>query len=143
MVGYAPTLSVDRTKSSGTFSTITDLTFPVASGKNYTVIFVSTWEHTSTSGGPIFGFDHPGGACRGLFQYTGETSGEAVIYDQVSAVDSGDGIATTQVADTGYFCTGSIRYQCTSSGTWSMRIARNTTGTTTIHAGSSLFVTSD
>jgi hypothetical protein len=147
VVGYNPTTSSDDTVNSGTFKNINGgtLSFPVAAGKNYTFIFIGTWEHSSTGGGPIFGFDHPdsGTACVALFEYTGETSSISDTRDWVNAKASGTGVATADSAAAKRICIGHGRYICSTSGTFYMQFARNTGGTSTIHAGASLFVTSD
>jgi len=143
VVGYAPTTSGDVTRNSSSFADLDVLTFPVASGKNYTFIFVCSWEHSSTSGGPVFSFNHPGGTVRALFEYTGESSSISDTRDYVNSSDTGSGVATVDTGGASRMCIGHGRYTCTSSGTFAMRYARNTTGTLTVHAGASLFVTSD
>lgn len=145
VVGYNPTTSSDLTRDNSAFATITGLTFPVAAGKNYTFIFVATWEHSTTGGGPIFSFDHPdtGTAAVALFEYTGETSSTSDLRDWVNAKGTGTGVATADAAAGKRICVGHGRYTCSTGGTFSMRYARNTGGTLTVHAGASLFVTSD
>jgi len=144
VVGYSPTMSSDQTRDNSAFGNVTELTFPVASGKNYGIIGAGTWKHSSTAGGLILGFDHPGGNCRGLFEYTGETSTTSNTRDWVTAIDTGSGVATAQASDSVYaWWIPVLRYQCTSSGTFALRFARNTGGIVTLQAGSSLFVTSD
>lgn len=143
VVGYAPTKSSDETRASASFADIDDLSFPVASGKNYSFIFIATWEHSSTSGGPIFSFTHAGGDCVALFEYTGESSSTSDLRDWVNSQDGGSGVATVDSANVRRICIAHGRYLASGSGTFSMRMARNTTGTLTVHAGASLFVTSD
>jgi hypothetical protein len=143
VVGYAPTTSSDVTRASATFADLDVLSFPVATGKNYTFMFIATWSHSNTGGGPIFSFDHPGGNARALFEYTGETSNISDLRDWVTSIDGGAGVATVDTIDVARICVGHGRYTCTSSGTFKMRYARNTTGTLTVQAGASLFVTSD
>jgi len=143
VVGYSPTMSSDQTRDSSAFGNVTELTFPVASGKNYGIIGAGTWKHSSTAGGLILGFDHPGGNCRGLFEYTGETSTTSNTRDWEQAQDTGSGVATVDTSGARRICVAHGRHQATASGTFQMRYARNTTGSVIVHAGSSLFVTSD
>lgn len=143
VVGFYPTTSADVTRASSTFATLDVLTFPCVSGKNYTWMFVATWTHSNVGGGPVFGFNHPGGNARALFEYTGETSNISDTRDWVTATDSGNGVATVDTIDVARIVVAHGRYTCTSSGTFQMRYARNTTGTLTVQAGASLFVTSD
>jgi len=143
LIADYPTTSSDVTKSSGTFTTLDVLTFPVVSGKNYTFMFVATWSHSSVSGGPAFGFNHPGGNARALFEYTGETSNVSDTRDWVTNTDTATGVATVDTIDVARICVAHGRYTCSSSGTFQMRYARNTAGTLTVQAGASLFVTSD
>ena len=144
VVGYAPTMSIDDTRDNVTFETVTGLTFPVAAGKNYGIIGAGTWKHSSTAGGLVLGFKHPGGNCRGLFEYTGATSTTSNTRDWSTVQDSGSGVSNANAADTVYaWWIPVLRYQCTVSGTFELRFKRNGGGITTIQAGSSLFVTSD
>ena len=144
VVGYSPTMASDSpARNSATFADLTGLSFPVANGKNYTWIFIATWEHSSTSGGPVFGFTHAGGNCVGLFEYTGESSTSSDTRDWEQAQDTGSGVATVDTSGVRRICVAHGRHQATASGTFQMRYARNTTGSVIVHAGSSLFVTSD
>lgn len=142
-VGYSPTMSADVTRAAATFANLSNLSFPVASGTNYSWIFIATWENSSTSGGPIFSFTHAGGNGIGLFEYTGETSDTSDLRDWVQSQDGGSGVATVDTANVRRICVAHGRYNATGSGTFQMRYARNTAGTLTVHAGSSLLVTSD
>ncbi len=149
VVGYNPVMSADSaSRNSATFADIVGatgaaLSFPVASGKNYTFMFIATWTHSTTTGGPIFSFDHPGGTARALFEYTGEVTNESDTRNWVTSIDGGSGVATTDTVDIARICVAHGRYDCTTSGTFAMRYARNTAGSITVQAGSSLFVTSD
>lgn len=136
-------LSSDVTKSSATFSDLTGLSFTVASGKNYMVSGFLTYEHSTTTGGPIISFNQPGGSARLLATYAGETSSTSADRDWVSTIDGGTGVATAVSSGTPFGIELSIRYQCTASGTFALRIARNTAGTTTIHKGSGITIVSD
>lgn len=142
-VGLSPTKTSDQTRNSAVFADIDDLTFSVTSGKNYSFHAIITWTHSSTSGGPIISFNHPGGTCRMMGDYSGETSNTSSLREWVTTTDGGSGVATVDTVDTARMFVADARYTCTSSGTFAMRVARNTTGTTTIQAGASLFVTSD
>jgi hypothetical protein len=135
-----PILHADITTASGSFGNMTGLSFPVVSGTSYTIIGSIQWENSSTSGGPVFSHSDPGGTVRLHMQYTGETSGTAYIAETDSSDDTGSGVATAQSADTRYLCFFTGFYQCTSSGTFQMRFKRNTAGTLTVRAGSSLMV---
>jgi hypothetical protein len=144
VVGYAPTQSSDQTKSNTTWSDITDLTFPVASGKSYTVIGVLRWSH-STNGagdGPGFGYNHPGGTTSFLFEYTGNGSATGIFRDYQAVVDSGV-VSQNDTAGSTRLCIIHGVYKATASGTFAMRMKRFSAGTLTLVAGSSLFVTSD
>jgi hypothetical protein len=142
-VGLSPTKSADQTRNSAVFTDITDLTFSVTAGKNYTIIAVITWTHDNVGGGPIISFNHPGGTARLLVEHTGETSSTSSLREWITTNDGGSGVATVDTINVARITTGFGRYTCSSSGTFAMRVARNTTGTTTIQAGASLFVTSD
>lgn len=143
VVGYAPTTSSDVTRASATFADLDVLQFPVANGKNYSFMFIATWSHSNTGGGPVFSFSHPGGNARALFEYTGETSNVSDLRDWVTSIDGGAGVATVDTIDVARICVAHGRYTASASGTFTMRYARNTTGTLTVQSGASLFVTSD
>lgn len=137
------TLSANVTTSSGTFSDLTGLTFACTSGKNYTIEVILTYDSSSTSGGPVVGFNHPGGTCHMLIIYSGETSATSQDVEAISATDTGTGVATANTAGANYFIRAWVRYQCTSNGTFALRIKRNTAGTQTFHKGSGMRVVSD
>lgn len=142
-VGLTPTLSADVTRNSAAFANLTGLSFSCEAGKNYGIVGSIMWTHSSTSGGPIFSWTDPGGVTSVLFDYTGETSSTSSTRDWVASDDGGTGVATVDSADTRRFCRLFGTYECDTSGTWTIRYARNTTGTLTVRKGSSLFVTSD
>lgn len=130
------------TTASGSFGTATGLTFPVTSGTKYSVLALLWYSHSTNTGGPAFGFDHPGGTCHLFATYGGETSDTSQDHEWVNAVDTGTGVATAQVADRRYLVRAQVNYECTSSGTWSLRWKRNTAGTSTLHAGATLIINS-
>lgn len=136
-------LSSDVTKSSASFSDLTGLSFTCTSGKNYLVQGFLTYEHSTTTGGPIISFSYPSGSARGGFIYAGESSTTSADRDWVTTIDGGSGVATAAASGTPYGIELNIRYQCTGSGTFTLRIARNTAGTTTIHKGSGITIVSD
>jgi hypothetical protein len=144
VVGYNPTKSTDQTKTNATFATITDLTFPVANGKNYTVVAVLKWSHSTAAAGdgPGFGYDHPGGTTGFLFEYTGNGSSTGMFRDWQNATDAGI-VSQNDSAGASRICIIHGTYQASASGTFSMRFKRFNAGTLTVYAGSSLFVTSD
>lgn len=144
VVGYNPVQSTDQTKAATSYSTITDLTFPVVSGKHYGVTGVYRWQH-STAGagdGPGFGYDHPGGSTTFLFEYTGNGSATGIFRDAQTSVDSA-AVSQNDSAGANRMCMIQGTYTCTVSGTFSMRMKRFSAGTLTLVAGSFLFVTSD
>ena len=144
VTGYAPTQSVDQTKAATSYSDISDLTFPVTSGKNYTVIGVFRWQH-STAGagdGPGFGYNHPGGSTSFLFEYTGNGSSTGIFRDFQASTDSAS-VSQNDSAGANRMCIIHGTYSCTVSGTFAMRMKRFSAGTLTLVKGSSLFVTSD
>lgn len=145
VVGYAPTQANDQTKAATSYSDISDLTFPVASGKNYTVIGVLRWTHSTANGssdGPGFSYNHPGGTTSFLFEYTGNSSPTGIFRDYQSAVDSAV-VSLNDSAGANRLCFIHGVYTASSSGTFAMRMKRFNSGTLTLKAGSSLFVTSD
>lgn len=139
----SPTMSSDVTRSVGTFADLDVLQFAVVNGKNYTVQGVVTWSHSSVSGGPVFAYNHPGGNARMRIEYSGETSPTSVDREWITSTDSGSGVATVDVVDVARMTLFWIRYTCTADGTFAIRYKRNTAGTLTVQAGSSLFITSD
>lgn len=144
VVGYAPTKSGNQTIASTTYASITDLNFPVTSGKYYTVLGVLKWSH-STAGagdGPGIGYDHPGGGTTFLMEYTGNGSSTGIFRDAQAAVDSAV-VSQNDSAGANRLCRVMGTYSCTVSGTFTMRFKRFSAGTLTVYAGSSLFVTSD
>lgn len=139
-------LSSDVTTSSGSFGDLTGLSFTCTSGKNYNFEVVLTYEHSDTSGGPVIGFNHPGGTCHMLINYSGETSATSTDTEAQNGTDGtggSAGVATVNGAGSTYFIRAWGRYACTSNGTFTLRHKRNTAGTLTIHKGSSLKVVSD
>ena len=139
-------LSSDVTTNSATWADLTGLTFPCDSGKNYSFELILTYESSSTSGGPQVGFNHPGGDCRMLVDYQGETSATTTTTEAQTGTDGSGGAGGVATANTGgavYFIRAVGRYQCTSSGTFAIRMKRNTAGTVTFHKGGHLRVVSD
>lgn len=148
VVGYAPTLAADiGPSSSETLADATGLDFPVANGTNYSATGIIMYSHSSTSGGPRITFDHPGGTCNMLVIYNGNTSAVSEDKEAQNTTDEGGtGIGAVNTADARYFIRVWVRYDCTASGTFTLRYARaaaSSAGSLTIYAGSSLFVTSD
>ncbi len=142
--GTSRTQATDQTKAATSYSDISDLTFPVASGKHYTIIGVFKWSN-STAGagdGPGFGYNHPGGGTTFLFEYTGNASSTGIFRDSQSSVDSA-AVSQNDSAGANRMCIIHGTYTCTSSGTFAMRLKRFSAGTLTLFAGSSIFVTSD
>lgn len=139
-------LSSDVTTSSASWADLTGLTFSCESGKVYSFELVLTYESSSTSGGPVVGFNHPGGTCRMLVDYQGETSATTTTTEAQTGTDGTGGSGGVATANTGgavYFIRAVGRYQCTSSGTFAIRMKRNTAGTVTFHKGCLLRVVSD
>jgi hypothetical protein len=144
VVGYAPTKSADQNIASTTYANVTDLSFPVTNGTNYTVLGVLKWSH-STAGagdGPGIAYDHPGGGTTFLLEYTGAGSATGVFRDSQSSVDSAV-VSQNDSAGANRLCRIMGTYACTGSGTFQIRFKRFSAGTLTIYKGSSLFVTSD
>lgn len=138
--------SADVNTSSASWADLTGLTFPCDSGKNYAFELILTYESSSTSGGPVVGFNHPGGDCRMLVDYQGETSATTTTTEAQTGTDGTGGSGGVATANTGgavYFIRAVGRYQCTSSGTFAIRMKRNTAGTVTFHKGCHLRVVSD
>lgn len=139
-------LSSDVTTSSSSWADLTGLTFPCDSGKVYAFDLTLTYESSSTSGGPVVGFDHPGGTCHMLIDYFGDVTATAAQTEAQNGTDGtggGSGVASANTAGANYFILARGRYQCTANGTFAIRMKRNTAGTTTFHKGSALRVVSD
>lgn len=136
-------LSSDVTKSSASFSDLTGLSFTCTSGKNYSVRGFLTYEASSTSLVPQIGVNYPGGSVRGMVTIAGDTSTVSLERDWVTTTDTSGITTTPNATGTAYAIWVDFRYQCTSSGTFALRIARGTTGTLTIHKGSGITITSD
>lgn len=135
-------LPSNLTRSSGSWGTITGLTFPVVSGLDYNILVQFWASGDDTGGGFAFGWDHPGGNGLGFWTYSGESSSTSQDHERITAVDTGSGVATVDSADVRYFHRGQLVYNCTSSGTYSMRWKRNTAGTATLYAGSCIIINS-
>lgn len=135
--------SSDVATSSATFADFTGLSFTCTTGKNYLVEAIGTYQSSSTSGGPILSFTQPGGSHRIFVQLAGETAPDSFNSEVVSTNDGGSGVASAVAANTKYIIRAFGTYQCTSSGTAKLRIARNTAGTSTFDKGFMLRVTSD
>lgn len=146
MTGSTAVLSSDFTTTSSSFVNLTGLSFSCESGKNYSIEIVLTYENSSTSGGPVIGFNHPGGTSHMLIQYAGDTDAVTFSTEAQNGTDGSGGsagVATANTAGANYFIRAWARYQCTSSGTFILRAKRNTAGTLTIHKGSAIRITSD
>lgn len=144
VTGFNPVQSVDQTKAATSYSDISDLTFPVASGKHYYVTGTFRWQH-STAGagdGPGFSYNHPGGSTTFLFEYTGNGSAVGITRDAQTAVDSAV-VSQNDSAGANRMCNFHGTYTCTISGTFAMRMKRFSAGTLTLVAGSAVRVTSD
>ena len=138
--------SADVNTSSATWADLTGLTFPCDSGKNYAFDLTLTYESSSTSGGPVVGFNHPGGTANMLIEYYGDTSATVSQTEAQNGTDGtggGAGVASANTGGATYFIRARGRYQCTSSGTFAIRMKRNTAGTVTFHKGCRLSVVSD
>ena len=138
--------SADVTTSSASWADLTGLTFPCDSGKNYAFDLTLTYESSSTSGGPVVGFNHPGGTANMLIEYYGDTSATVSQTEAQNGTDGtggGAGVASANTGGATYFIRARGRYQCTSSGTFAIRMKRNTAGTVTFHKGCRLSVVSD
>lgn len=139
-------LSADVPTSSASWADLTGLTFACTSGKNYSFELALTYESSSTSGGPVVGFNHPGGTCHMLVDYYGDTSATVSQTEAQNGTDGtggSSGVATANTGGANYFIRATGRYQCTSTGTFAIRMKRNTTGTVTFHKGCLLRVVSD
>lgn len=139
-------LSADVTTSSASWADLTGLTFACTSGKNYSYTLILTYESSSTSGGPVVGFNHPGGTCHMLIDYYGDTSAtvsQTEAQNGTNGTGGSSGVATANTGGANYFIRAVGRYQCTSTGTFAIRMKRNTTGTVTFHKGCLLRVVSD
>ena len=131
----------DVTTSSAAFADFTGLSFTCTAGTNYIIEVIGTYQHSTNTGGPILSFTQPGGSHRIVMQLAGETAPDAFNTEAISANDGGAGVATAAAAATRYVIRGFGSYQCTSSGTAKLRIARNTAGTATFEKGFMLRVT--
>lgn len=136
-------LSSAITTSSGSFGNATGLSFAVTDGKNYSILALLWYSHSTDTGGPAFGFDHPGGNCNMFATYGGESSNTSQDHEWENSTDTGAGVATAEVADRRYFVRIQFNYNCDTSGTWSLRWKRNTAGTAMLHAGATLIINSD
>jgi hypothetical protein len=139
-------LSANVTTASSSWGDLTGLSFTCVSGQAYNFEVILTYEHSDTSGGPVIGFNHPGGTCHMLINYAGETSATSSDTEAQNGTDGtggGSGVATVNGAGSTYFIRAWGRYVCTTSGTFTLRHKRNTAGTLTIHEGSALRVVSD
>lgn len=136
-------LSSDVTGFTGSFSDLTGLSFTCTSGKNYNIQIALLYNHDNTGGGPLVGFNHPGGSCWLFLDYNGKTSATSSDLDTATATDSGTGITAVNSGAGVYWITGRALYQCTANGTFTLRAKRNTTGTLTIKKGSAIRVISD
>lgn len=139
-------LSSDVTTSSSSWADLTGLTFPCDSGKVYSFELVLTYESSSTSGGPVVGFNHPGGTCHMLIDYFGDVTATAAQTEAQNGTDGtggGSGVGSANTAGANYFIKAVGRYQCTANGTFAIRMKRNTAGTMTFHKGGCLRVVSD
>ena len=135
-------LTADVTTSSSSWADLTGLSFTATSGKYYNIEFFLTWECSSTSGGPAVGYDGPSGTCLLFSVYTGETSATASEVNQVDAEDTGNGIATTDTANAKRTLRGYAIFAATATGTFTLRMKRNTAGTVTFHKGGAMRVVS-
>ena len=135
-------LSSNVTTSSASFADLTGLSFTADSGKNYNIEFFLTYECSSTSGGPVVGYDGPSGDCLFYVVYAGETAADSSTVTQVSAEDSGAGVATVDTADAKRVIRGWAIFQATATGTFTLRMKRNTAGTVTFHKGGAMRVVS-
>lgn len=144
VVGYNPTQSVDQTKNNTTYNDISGLTFPVTSGKNYTILGAIKWSHSTAAAGdgPGFSLNHPGGTVGLLFEYTGAGSSTGIFRDWQNSTDSAV-VSQNDSAGASRICRITGTFQATSSGTFAIRLKRFSAGTLTVSKGSSLFVTSD
>ena len=135
-------LTSDVTTSSGSFANLTGLSFSATSGKVYNIEVNLSYECSSTSGGPVVGFDHAGGDCHLYLIYHGETSAVSTDSEEQNSTDDGGaaGVATVNTAGAAYFIRGWGVFQCTSTGTWTLRMKRNTAGTVTFRKGSAIRV---
>lgn len=136
-------LSSNVTTNTATWGDLTGLAFTCTSGKNYSVRGFLTYEASSTSLVPQIGVNYPGGSVRGMVTIAGDTSTVSLERDWVTTTDTSGITTTPNATGTAYAIWVDFRYQCTSSGTFALRIARGTTGTLTIHKGSGITITSD
>ncbi len=125
----------DVTTSSASFADFTGLSFTCTSGTNYIIEVIGTYQHSTTTGGPILSFTQPGGSHRIFTQLAGETAADSFVSEVISTNDGGSGVATAAGANTRYVIRAFGSYQCTGSGTAKLRIARNTAGTCTFEKG--------
>jgi hypothetical protein len=132
-------MSADATTTSTLFGTITDLTFSVTNGKEYTIPLTLFYTVGGTNTGLDIGYALSGGAtgtCRFYVKYAGNASATGVTNDWVDTEDTATGPTSTDSTAMRIIWADGI-YRCTADGTFSMRFARNGTSTTvTIYAGS-------
>lgn len=133
-------LTADVTTNSGSWSDLTGLSFTATSGKVYSIAIDLLYNHDDTSGGPVIGFDHAGGSCWMFLDYAGETSATSEDRDTSTAADTGSGVASVNSGSGIYWIHGRALFQCTSTGTWTLRMKRNTAGTLTVKKGSAIRV---
>lgn len=128
-------MSSDVSKTSGSFSDVTGLTFPVVNGKFYTINLVGSYTVGGTSTGIGIGYTSPGGTTR-LLATLYSTSYISGSNEWLSSSDTATGTSTTHsTAEHQFQLRGT--YQCTSDGTFAIRYNRNGTSTTVaILAGS-------
>ena len=143
LTGHVAILSSDFTTSSSTFTNLTGLSFSCTSGVNYNIQVFLTYKHSSTSGGPVIAANHPGGGLLQFMVYSGDTSAVDSVVTQVDATDSGAGIPTVDTANAVRVIRGWVRYQCTATGTFSLRAKVNTAGTLTVEKGSAMTIAND
>lgn len=135
-------LSSDVTTSSSSWADLTGLSFTATNGQHYNIEFFLTWECSSTSGGPAVGYDGPTGTCLLFTVYTGETASDSSTINQTDTEDTGSGIATADSAGAKRTVRGYATFSATATGTFTLRMKRNTAGTVTFHKGGAMRVVS-
>lgn len=135
-------LSSDVTTSSASWADLTGLSFTATNGKVYNIEFFLTWECSSTSGGPAVGYSGPTGTALLFTVYTGETASDSSTINQVDTADTGNGIATADASAAKRTVRGYGTFAATATGTFAIRMKRNTAGTVTFHKGGAMRVVS-
>lgn len=122
---------------------VTGMSFAVEAGVSYRIEGSIDYSCSATNQGIAFGIQHPGGLAHGIFRVFGVTAAatEAIerLIETVATTDEFTTAATVSNAGSHFVLGFTVFYDCTNSGTFKFRKARNgTSGSTgvTIYQGS-------